>query len=168
MKSPLENSPKHIELLGIITARWATMDIALLGLTAAAMRGDYNLATATYFSSNAQSLRFDLIRALIKTTKWSKEQKDEATKLIDKVDKLWETRNKVIHCYAGERTLPKRVEYLLLHHKPARKDKEYTETPVTIDFLQTHADKISDLGEKIISIAHRDFYRPEKKAKQKS
>jgi hypothetical protein len=48
MKSPLENSPKHIELLGIITARWATMDIALLGLTAAAMRGDYNLATATY------------------------------------------------------------------------------------------------------------------------
>lgn len=144
MRSALEKSQEHIWLLGIITARWAKIDIPLWFLISQLLEVEISAGLAVYFSSNSQKLRFDLIEGLLNVSKIEKNKIAEARSLIGRAKDLYSNRNKIIHCYAKEGD--KDRSFNVIQHRPAF-NKFYEEIPLTLKFLSDHAEAVAKLGD---------------------
>lgn len=94
--SPLENSPELITGLGVIMARWATLDHTLQFFVYAIL-GDYRIAEAALYSQNPQSRRLEIIRDLIDAGSWNSANKRAGLMLIDELDALAAERNDLVH-----------------------------------------------------------------------
>jgi hypothetical protein len=54
MKSPIEQSQEHLALLGVIAARWATLDLVLVGVLQEAINSNTpDMAEAIFFLATA-------------------------------------------------------------------------------------------------------------------
>lgn len=144
MKSALESSQEHIWLLGIITARWAKIDIPLWFMISQILEVKISAGLAVYFSSNSQKLRFDMIEGLLNVSKMDKETIARAKSLIGRAKDLYSNRNKIIHCYAKEGDQAR--SFSVIQHRPAF-NKFHEEIPLTLKFLSDHAEAVSKLGD---------------------
>ena len=144
MRSPIENSPEHIRWLGIIAARWATLDTVLVMLLLKAT-GNYATAEAIYFSSSSQRLRLDQLRAIIKTCPWPTADKTTAIALIDQLDDLWCKRNDILHNPAIADSAKPDAAYWAQVKRPIRKETE-RKVPLTLTYLEQHASMLSKIG----------------------
>ncbi len=145
MHSPIEQSEDHLKLLGVITARWATLDLTLSALVGEAI-GNRDAGEDIYFSSSAQRLRFDLIRALIQHANWSDDDKTMISRAVEALDGLWTRRNDILHNpairqYRGDG----RHEYEARSIRPARKVRSAF-IPLSLKELEEHAEAVSQHG----------------------
>lgn len=169
MKSVLEESEKHIRLLGIITARWAAIDIPLWQLVSMLL-DDRRTGHALYFSSGSQKLKFDIIDSLLNSSlNVPEEKKNRIRPIIKKLRNLNETRNDIIHCYVTKPLRPgsnallemafpdPNPEFVSIKHRPARAKNPAVRLPLTIKHLETHAEAIYKAGEDLNDINFEDF-----------
>ncbi len=168
MKSTLELSEEHIKLLGIITARWAAVDIPLWNLVALLV-GDFTLGLSIYFSFSNQHVKFEVINSLLNTSRTMPEEKKErARKIVNKITDLSRARNNIIHCYVSMKIKPGQgiisghmlvpgvePEFIAHKHKPARGDF-IKEIPLTLKFLKDHADSIEKAGQALLELVYED------------
>ena len=151
MRSPIENSPDHLMLLGTIAARWASLDFALVHLIRKAS-GSLAMAEAVYFSSASQSLRFDQIRAIVDSSDWDETEKAKTISLIEKLSGLWKVRNRILHNPAVADRVGPTAKYHASLTKPATKTPR-TKISLDLTVLQEHADQVAETGGRIFDIA---------------
>jgi hypothetical protein len=147
MKSALESSQEHIWLLGIITARWAKIDVPLWFMISQLLKVKIPEGLVIYFSSNSQKLRFDMIDGLLNVSKLEKHKITEGKRLIKRAKNLYSNRNKIIHCYATEGD--QKRSFNIIQHRPAF-NKFHEEIPLTLKFLSDHAEAVAKLGDDLV------------------
>jgi hypothetical protein len=95
--SPAENDPEIIRLLGLITARWATMDEVLERLLSKLMRNP-PAAQVIYYSLESFGARLDVITSLVvELMKEDHPLKKQLVTLLNRVNRLSAVRNKLTH-----------------------------------------------------------------------
>lgn len=157
MKSPIEKSDDHLRLLGVITARWATLDLVLAQVISESIRDKY-MGEDIYFSSSAQRLRFDLLDAVIRNAHWSEEDAKAISTALAALKVLWSRRNDILHNPAvaspvrGEKV---GWQYSARITRPARKSR-VTKASLSLKELEEHAEAVSRHGLAIWNIINRD------------
>lgn len=155
MESPIEQSPEHVHLLGVIAARWATLDLTLARLVGMAVDDD-QMGEDIYFSSSAQRLRFDLLKAVIPNTQWDEADKTTLLKAVLALEKLWAKRNDIMHNPAIARpTKDGGFQYAAKMIKPIRKNR-VQEVSLSLKHLEEHAEAVSQAGGVVWDFVWRD------------
>lgn len=157
MRSPIEKSDPHLRLLGIIAARWATLDLTLANLVGKGI-GNRQMGEDIYFSISGQRLRFDLLRAIVPNADcWDDVDKKALGAAIDALDGLWRRRNAILHSPAI--ASPSRKTAALNYHarsvRPANKVR-ITNIPLSVKELSEHAEAVYDQGGAIWDIINRE------------
>jgi hypothetical protein len=146
MKSPIEESQEHLALLGTIAARWATLDLVLVGVLQEALNSaSPEIAEAIYFSATASQARFEQVIAVVKTSSWPQENKQLIAGTIENVCNLWRRRNEIMHNPVIATPRQQGNRYWLKMSKMGRKDYN-TKKPLALKDLQEHADRLDELG----------------------
>ncbi len=178
--SPLENCPELVTWLGMIMARWSTLDHTLQ-LFVYAILGDYGIAEAVLYWLNPQSQRLKIISALIDSATWDSANKRAALKLIDEFEALADERNDLVHSKTFAGTAFADAEFTAdvikspPRHGPDGADEiqnflaanphfntvfeknkfrltvnRKSAITMTKEFLQGHADKVADINARLM------------------
>jgi hypothetical protein len=150
MHSPIESSPDHIRLLGIITARWATLDI-ILSEVLAQLIGHPLTGQALYFCSNSQRLRFDLILTALHLSGLLQNTQKEHERILSRIGDLWSRRSEIVHNPHIASAIGPHADFSSLITRPLR--KQYQETkPLKLKELREHADAVSTVGDELLEL----------------
>jgi hypothetical protein len=146
MKSPIEESQEHLVLLGIIAARWATLDLVLVGVLEEAVSSNKSdMAEAIFFSATASQTRFEQVIAAVRASDWPQESKELISATIEKLRELWRRRNEILHNPIIATGAQGGLRYWLKMSKVGRKDWGEKKA-LALEDLQQHADRLDELG----------------------
>jgi hypothetical protein len=97
--SPAEDDPEVIRLLGIITARWASMDIILERLLGKLLNNE-PAANVIYYSLESFGARLAVITNLaVEIVKDDNPSKAALVTLLERLNRLSSVRNKIIYSH---------------------------------------------------------------------
>lgn len=157
MRSPIENSPDHLLQLGIIAARWASVDTILAQLLAIAI-GDEKTGEAVYFAAASQRARLDIVRAAVNSSFEQRNNRDAINEKLDVLSDLWGKRNDLLHSPAIWRIRPgkksKAKTFIANVIRPANVKNNRREIPLTLEYLKGHCQRLSDVGDELYKIAY--------------
>lgn len=98
LRSPLEGDPELMQGLGLVTARWATLESDLSELLGALLRVP-QAADDAYYSIANFSQRIDLVQSLVLASLNSERHARMAKALFTKIKRLWKSRNYLLHSH---------------------------------------------------------------------
>jgi hypothetical protein len=149
MRSPVEQSPEHLVLIGTIIVRWASLDLILVRLLSGLLNNPI-AAERIYFSSRNQKAKFDMIRSLL-LAQSAEENSDTLINILNKLSKLASTRNDLVHSYVVADGIGPRAKYEL-HVEQSATKSGVKRIKLSLDFLQSHADTLSAIGTELTTI----------------
>jgi hypothetical protein len=141
--SVAENDPEIIRLLGIITARWATMDEILVRLFGRLLNNN-PAADVIYYSLESFGARLDVITNL--TTEFMKDDhpsKKKLVTLLNRLNRLSGVRNKIVHTNIFQ--IPETRQLMHDVRRPGRKNSSQMH-PVKANDLLQHANALVNVA----------------------
>lgn len=103
VQSPIELRPQFIEEIGRICARWAVLENALAELMGRFLRVDH-AGHAAIFALNNFSQRLSLVASVAKYSVKDDLHLRIITRLIEKINSLWNKRNYLVHSHYVHQT----------------------------------------------------------------
>jgi len=96
IKLNLNDAPSHAEALGHMTVAWSLLEFQLLSLFNAVSGMDRNRSRAIFYNLQSFRAKCDAIQAMAEMS-LPKQKRDQMDKLLKKVRKTANKRNKYIH-----------------------------------------------------------------------
>ncbi|WP_346892453.1 hypothetical protein [uncultured Roseibium sp.] len=163
LKSPIENEPEMLRLLGLITARWAAAEHQM-ALLLGQVLGDDDSAIQVYYALGAFRSRQQLVLTLVRSaeisnlqlSKFTEFHKRASERTLEKLGKLWNTRNDYMHSpyVSGE----KKGDISLRKIRPTAPAAS-GDFRVHTNELTTHANRVYQMTLRLYAINNRNGLR---------
>jgi hypothetical protein len=153
--SPAESDPEIIRLLGVITARWATMDEILQRLLSKLLN-NAPAAQVIYYSLESFGARLDVITNLVvELMKEDHPLKKQLVTLLNRVNRLSGVRNKLTHTNMSRLD---NTDGPLMHirYRPGRKNSSQA-YPIKANDLLQHANAVVSVAGDLSLIIHPEL-----------
>ena len=98
MRSPLEHKPEFVQLLGLITIRWAVLEQGLAELLGQFAKTPH-IGASLYYSTGTFRQRLKLINYSIRSGLEEQRHKDICLHLTGRIGNIWDARNNLIHSH---------------------------------------------------------------------
>lgn len=95
-RSPLEFDDDLCNLLGVMTARWSMVELAMHDFFCEMLQNE-NTGTALYYSTGSVRQRVEFLKAAAKTTFAWEEDFDKFSALLSNIYSTFQTRNRLVH-----------------------------------------------------------------------
>ena len=96
MRSPLEHDPELIHGLGLICARWATLENELAVLLGR-FTIDPDTGVAMYYSAGNFQQRINIIERTLQTSIRKAQHREVCAALTERIRRIWKKRNRLVH-----------------------------------------------------------------------
>lgn len=98
MRSPLEYEPELVAGMGLITVRWAALEMGLADLFGSVLKIE-PMGERGYYSISNFSQRIDLVETVVVGSLKEGIAKRASKSLFEKIRRLWKTRNYLVHSH---------------------------------------------------------------------
>ena len=95
-RSPLELDSELCHLLGVMTARWSMVELAMLHFFCEMLQNE-DTATALYYSTGSVRQRIEFLKETASTTFEWQHDYDDFSELLSKIYGAFKTRNRLVH-----------------------------------------------------------------------
>jgi hypothetical protein len=151
--SDAESDPELTQLIGIVAARWATLDFFLVQVLGVLLRND-EAAEIVYYSLANLKARLDIITNLTRELVLDKKLQKGLLTLLNRLNRLQDTRNEVIHWMIinATRDSDKHPELMRRELKPGKAPR-YRSIPINKHDIAEHADAVTNVAILLLGVA---------------
>jgi hypothetical protein len=169
LKSPAESEAEILRLLGLISVRWAAAENQMAILLGKVLK-DEAAALQVYYTLGTFRSRQQLVLAIVRSAetyelrlgRFTEFEKRSAERVLEKLGKLWNTRNDYMHSPYVEGA--KKGEIAVRKIRPAT-PLASGDFPVHPNDLSLHARRVYQMTLKLYAVNNNDALRQTRDAK---